>query len=106
MQAQGRGGSMSRRDDCCGEGPGVQALGQSAHNEQDADADAVSEMLEACNANLPVDLFGKGKGKGEGKGKDEKRGGGSVGQANDSAGNALGLNLNGASQRALQAQGR
>jgi len=71
---------------------GIQAIGQRAVNDQDADADAESIQIGATNINAPVRVFSPG-------------GGGDVSQSNDSFAGALALNKNATGQIALQAQG-
>ena len=77
---------------CCGGGTGVQAIGQLAHNRQDADATADSTQIAPCNVNAPVRESSWG-------------GGGSVSQSSLSLAGALGLNANWLTQDATQQQG-
>jgi hypothetical protein len=84
-QSQG-GGDYCR----CG-GRGVQAIGQSAWNEQDADADANAAQLFPSNDNGPVRIGSPGSG-------------GSVRQTNAALALALAKNVNALSQEATQTQ--
>jgi hypothetical protein len=70
---------------------GVQAIGQKAASEQDAEAEATSEQYHPSNTNAPVRIASPG-------------GGGSVEQSNDSAALAAAGNLNATKQRADQNQ--
>jgi hypothetical protein len=70
---------------------GIQAIGQKAVNDQDADADAKSIQIGAKNINAPVRVFSPG-------------GGGDVSQSNDSFAGALALNKNATGQAATQGQ--
>ena len=77
---------------CCSGGTGVQAIGQFAHNRQDADASADSKQIAPCNVNYPVREYSPG-------------GGGSVSQSNVSLAESLALNANWLNQHAVQQQG-
>ncbi len=78
----------------CGHGSstGIQAVGQSAANKQDASADATSEQIHPSNVNAPVRVGSPGND-------------GSVDQANVSSAEALAANANGTTQSADQQQG-
>jgi hypothetical protein len=77
--------------DCkCGHG-GTQAIGQSAWNDQDADADANAFQLFPSNSNAPVRIGSPGNG-------------GSVRQTNAALAFALAANLNLLEQEATQTQ--
>jgi hypothetical protein len=71
---------------------GIQAIGQKAVNDQDAEADAKSIQIKPTNINAPVSVLSPG-------------GGGDVSQSNDSFAGALALNKNATGQIGLQAQG-
>jgi hypothetical protein len=71
---------------------GIQAIGQKAKNDQDAEADAKSIQIGATNVNAPVRVFSPG-------------GGGDVDQRNTSFAGALALNKNATLQDARQEQG-
>jgi hypothetical protein len=71
---------------------GIQAIGQKAKNDQDAEADAKSIQIGATNINAPVRVFSPGSG-------------GDVDQRNDSFAGALALNKNATLQDARQDQG-
>jgi ribosomal protein S4 len=71
---------------------GIQAIGQKAKNDQDAEAEAKSIQIGATNVNAPVRVFSPG-------------GGGDVDQRNASFAGALALNKNATLQDARQEQG-
>jgi hypothetical protein len=71
---------------------GIQAIGQKAVNDQDAEADAKSTQVKPTNINAPVSVLSPG-------------GSGDVSQSNDSFAGALALNKNATGQIGLQAQG-
>jgi hypothetical protein len=72
---------------------GIQAIGQVAKSEQNADADATSLQVGAKNVNAPVGVLSGGGG------------GGDVSQSNSSFAGALALNLNATKQVARQDMG-
>ncbi len=74
------------------DGSGVQAIGQSAKNDQDATAAAFTVQEKPENTNVPVSVLGKGHG-------------GDVTQSNDASSDASAGNLNLTSQEAEQDQG-
>ncbi len=73
-------------------GGGVQAIGQTAKNDQDAFADATSKQYDPTNSNTPVRIGSRG---------DD----GDVTQTNASVALAPAINLNGTNQSATQSQG-
>jgi len=75
-----------------GDSTAIQALGQSATNKQNADADASSKQIGASNVNAPVRVGSEGDN-------------GKVDQANVSSADAVALNLNKTEQSAEQNQG-
>jgi ribosomal protein L24 len=87
------------------EGSGIQAIGQSAKNDQDALALAFTLQEGASNTNAPVDVLGKGKHDDKGK-HDEKdeNGAGAVTQDNTASSEADAGNLNLTGQEADQDQ--
>jgi hypothetical protein len=70
-------------------GIAVQALGQKAHNDQDAESHATSEQYDPSNSNTPVRIKSSGWG-------------GSIYQSNDSTALSAAGNKNRTCQRALQ----
>jgi hypothetical protein len=106
-------------DKCHSDLPAVQAIGQLAVSEQDADSHATSKQTGASNVAGSVDPLGflKDHGKkddgsdyGKDDGKDErgpelKKAPGSVSQTNASAASSQAGNTNGTSQDARQLQG-
>ncbi|MEA2323995.1 MAG: hypothetical protein QOD81_3845 [Solirubrobacteraceae bacterium] len=72
---------------------GIQAIGQLAKSDQNADADATSLQVGATNVNAPVGVLSGGGG------------GGDVSQSNSSVAGALALNLNATKQVARQDMG-
>ena len=94
-QEQGASHPMSGdrcHSSCDGGSTGIQALGQSAINKQDADADASSTQIHPSNVNAPVRVLSPGN---DGK----------VEQANVSSAEALAGNANKTEQSAEQSQG-
>ena len=75
-----------------GDSTAIQAIGQSATNKQNADADASSKQIGASNVNAPVRVLSEGDN-------------GKVDQANVSSADAVALNLNKTEQSAEQNQG-
>jgi hypothetical protein len=74
------------------DGSGIQAIGQSAKNDQDATAAAFTLQEKPENTNVPVNVLGKGHG-------------GDVTQSNDASSDASAGNLNLTKQDADQEQG-
>jgi trimeric autotransporter adhesin len=74
-------------------GIAVQALGQKAYNDQDAESHASSQQYDPSNSNTPVRIKSSG-------------GGGSVYQSNDSTALSAAGNKNRTCQRAYQGSGR
>jgi hypothetical protein len=74
---------------CCG---GTQVIGQSAENDQDALALALTYQAGASNANAPVSVLSPG-------------GDGAVSQSNEASSDAAAGNVNGTKQAAAQVQG-
>jgi hypothetical protein len=87
------GCSSHKSAPCCdtSAGVGVQAIGQKAASDQNAEAEATSEQYHPSNTNAPVRIASPG-------------GGGSVEQSNDSAALAAAGNLNATKQWADQDQ--
>jgi len=73
-------------------GSGLQAIGQSAKNEQEAFALGATFQIGASNENAPVRVLSKGDG-------------GKVSQSNEASSDALAANLNLTDQHATQTQG-
>jgi hypothetical protein len=78
-------------DSCKCSGTGVQAVGQFAYNDQEADADATAKQIKPSNSNTPVRIGSPGDG-------------GSVTQTNAALAGALAGNLNKTTQSTTQSQ--
>jgi hypothetical protein len=84
---------QSQYGDSCKCGGGVQAVGQFAYNDQEADAEANAVQIKPTNTNTPVNIGGSGGG------------GGSVTQTNAALAAAVAANLNETTQFVDQSQG-
>jgi hypothetical protein len=80
------------RDSCKCSGGGLQIIGQSAENEQEAAALSVTKQEKPSNENAPIRVLSKGDN-------------GDVEQSNDASSQAIALNLNGTKQEATQQAG-
>ena len=86
---QANGGDTGGRSCCSEAAAALQSIGQEAHNDQSAEADATSKQTGAVNANTPVSVGRPG-------------GSGAVTQSNSSGATAAAGNTNGTTQHAAQ----